>query len=135
MASEKDLVRAFMSQGPFAVVGASSDPTKYGNRVLRAYLQRGEDVYPINPRADSIEGLKAYGSLRALPVKVRGVSIITPPAITERVVEEAAQAGAEFVWMQPGAESPEAVRKAQALGLKVIANGPCYLVVAGFHED
>src|SRR5512145_2232963 len=134
MASEKDLVRAFMSQGPFAVVGASSDPTKYGNRVLRAYLQRGEDVYPINPRADSIEGLKAYGSLRALPVKVRGVSIITPPAITERVVEEAAQAGAEFVWMQPGAESPEAVRKAQALGLKVIAGGPCYLVVAGFRE-
>jgi len=135
MASEKDLVRAFMSQGPFAVVGASSDPTKYGNRVLRAYQQRGEEVYPINPRADSIEGLKAYGSLGALPVKVRGVSIITPPAITERVVEEAAQAGAEFVWMQPGAESPEAVRKAQALGLKVIANGPCYLVVAGFHDE
>jgi predicted CoA-binding protein len=124
-----------MSEGPYAVVGTSSDRSKYGNMVLRAYQQRGEEVYPINPRAENIEGLKAYGSLGALPRKARGVSIITPPAITERVVEEAAQAGAEFVWMQPGAESPEAIRKAEALGLKVIASGACYLVVAHFHED
>jgi uncharacterized protein len=135
MAAEMELVRDFMSKGPYAVVGASSDPGKYGNMVLRAYQQRGEEVYPINPRADRIEGLQAYTSLVALPTKVRGVSIITPPAITERVVEEAAQVGAEFVWMQPGAESPEAIRKARSLGLKVIANGACYLVVAHFHED
>ena len=134
MPSEMDLIRDFMSAGPYAVVGASSDRDKYGNKVLRAYLQHGQEVYPINPRAEVIEGQKAHPSLGALPVKVRGVSIITPPAITERVVEEAAAAGATFVWMQPGAESPAAIRRAEALGLKVIAGGPCYLVLAHYHE-
>ena len=134
MAAVNEVIRDFMSRGPYAVVGASSDRSKYGNLVLRAYQQQGHEVYPINPRADAIEGLKAFPSLGALPIQVRGVSIITPPAITERVVEEAAVAGAEFVWMQPGAESVEAIRKAEALGLKVIAGGPCYLVLAHFHE-
>jgi predicted CoA-binding protein len=134
VASTMELIRDFMSAGPYAVVGASTDRDKYGNKVLRAYQQHGQEVYPINPRADVIEGLKAYPNLAAVPVKVRGVSIITPPQITERVVEEAAAAGAQFVWMQPGAESPEAIRKAQALGLKVIADGSCYLVLAHYHE-
>ena len=134
MSAVNDLIRDFMSSGPYAVVGASSNREKYGNKVLRAYQQQGQDVYPINPRAEAIEGLKTYPSLGSLPVKVRGVSIITPPTVTVRVVEEAAVAGAEFVWMQPGAESREAIQRAESLGLKVIANGPCYLVLAHFHE-
>ncbi len=134
MASTRDLIREFMASGPYAVVGASSDRDKYGNKVLRAYQQQGQEVYPINPRGGVIEGLKAYPNLAAVPVRVRGISIITPPQITERVVEEAAAAGAEFVWMQPGAESPEAIRKAASLGLKVIADGSCYLVLAHYHE-
>ena len=134
MPKVNDTIRNFMARGPYAVVGASSDQSKYGNMVLRAYQQQGHEVYPVNPRADVIEGLKAYPSLAELPVKVRGVSIITPPAITERVVTEAAAAGAEFVWMQPGAESREAIQRAESLGLKVIANGPCYLVLAHYHE-
>ena len=135
MSTEHETIRDFMASGPYAVVGATSNRDKYGNLVLRAYQRLGHEVYPVNPRADEIEGLKAYPSLASLPVKVRGVSIITPPAVTERVVEEAAAAGAEFVWMQPGAESLEAIRKAEALGLKVIANGPCYLVLARFREE
>ena len=135
MDTTTDTIRDFMAKGPYAVVGASSNPDKYGNMVLRAYQQQGLEVYPINPRADAIEGLKCYPDLASVPARLRGVSIITPPKITERVVEEAAAAGAEFVWMQPGAESPEAVRKAEALGLKVIAGGPCYLVLAHFHEE
>ena len=127
-------IRDFMSSGPYAVVGASSDRDKYGNKVLRAYQQHGQEVYPINPRADEIEGLKAYPGLASLPVKVRGVSIITPPKITEQVVKDAAAAGARFVWMQPGAESDEAIRIAEDLGLEVIAGGPCYLVLAHYHE-
>ena len=134
MSTVNETIRDFMSEGPYAVVGASSNRDKYGNMVLRAYQQKGLEVYPINPRADFIEGIKAYPSLAAVPVKVRGVSNITPPKITEQAVEEAAAARAEFVWMQPGAESPEAIRKAESLGLKVIAGGPCYLVLAGYHH-
>jgi predicted CoA-binding protein len=134
MPSVSDLIRDFMSSGPYAVVGASSDRDKYGNKVLRAYQQHGQEVYPINPRAEEIEGLKAYPSLASVPVRLRAVSIITPPKITEQVVKEAAAAGVKFVWMQPGAESPGAVRIAEDLGLEVIAGGPCYLVLAHYHE-
>ncbi|MBK8725269.1 MAG: CoA-binding protein [Holophagaceae bacterium] len=134
MASLEARIEAFMAHGPWAVVGASPDRSKYGNKVLRCYQQHGMEVYPINPKAPEIEGLKAFANFAELPVKVVGISVITPPSVTERVVEEAAAAGVQRIWMQPGAESPEALRRAQELGMEVIAGGPCILVVAGYHE-
>ena len=133
-ASETERIQAFLKSGPFAVVGASTDRSKYGNKVLRCYQQHGREVYPINPRAPEVEGLKAYPSLAALPVPVPAISVITPPAATEQVVRQAHAAGVKHVWMQPGAESDEAVRAAEALGMNVIAGGPCLLVVMGYSE-
>ena len=132
--SVADRIQSFLASGPFAVVGASADRTKYGNKVLRCYQQHGKEVYPINPRAAEVEGLKAYPSLASLPVQPKAISVITPPAITERVVREAAAAGVGHVWMQPGAESEDAIRTAESLGLSVIAGGPCVLVVMGYRE-
>jgi len=126
-----DSIAEFLSGRAFAVVGASRDRSKYGNRVLRAYLDAGKTAYPVNPREEEIEGLPSYPDLASLPGDVHGVSIITPPAVTETIVEQAAQAGIERVWMQPGAESDEAVRTAQSRGLEVIAAGPCVLVELG----
>ncbi len=127
-------ITAFLEAGPFAVVGASVDRSKYGNKVLRCYQQNGREVFPINARADQVEGLKAYPSLAALPVPVKAISVITPPAITEQVVRDAAAAGVTHIWMQPGAESDAAIREAAAAGMAVIAGGPCLLVVLGYHE-
>jgi predicted CoA-binding protein len=127
-------IQAFLAAGPFAVVGASTDRSKYGNKVLRCYQQHGLEVYPINARAAEVEGLKAYASLAALPVQVRAISVITPPAITEQVVREAAAAGVTHIWMQPGAESDKAIHEAETLGISVIAGGPCVLVVLGYRE-
>jgi predicted CoA-binding protein len=132
--SEAERIRAFLQSGPFAVVGASANRAKYGNKVLRCYLQHGKQVYPVNPRGREIEGLQAYPSLAALPVQVPSISVITPPEVTERVVREAAAAGVRHVWMQPGAESDEAVEAAEAAGLSVIAGGACLLVVLGYSE-
>jgi predicted CoA-binding protein len=129
-----DRIQSFLASGPFAVVGASVDRAKYGNKVLRCYQQHGHEVYPINARATEVEGLKAYPSLAALPVKVKAISVITPPAITEQIVGEAATAGVTHIWMQPGAESEAAIRSAEAAGLTVIANGPCVLVVMGYRD-
>ena len=130
-----DRIQSFLASGPFAVVGASVDRAKYGNKVLRCYQQHGKEVYPINSRATEVEGLKAYPSLAALPVKVKAISVITPPAITEQVVREAAAAGVAHIWMQPGAESEAAIRTAESLGMSVIAGGPCLLVVMGYRES
>lgn len=128
------VIDEFLAAGPYAVVGASTDRSKYGNKVLRAYFQSGREAYPINPKADEVEGHRAYADLGALPETPRGISIITPPAVTEKVVAAAADRGVEFVWMQPGAESPDAIRIAEERGLKVIADGSCLLVVVGYRE-
>ena len=124
----------FLDGSPFAVVGASTNREKYGNKVLRVYQQNERKVYPINPRAEEIEGLKAYPDLESLPEPVHGISVITPPMITEAVVEQASKLGIKNIWMQPGAESERAVQIAEDAGLNVIGGDACILVVLGYHE-
>ena len=130
--NDSEKIDRFLAQGPFAVVGASTDRSKYGNKVLRVYRRQGS--LSIRSIPAEIEGLRCYPDLASLPEPVHGVSIITPPPVTEKVVEEAAAAGIRHVWMQPGAESPQALRRAEELGLETIAGGPCVLVVLGYHE-
>ena len=128
------LIERFLAAPRFAVVGASTNRAKYGNKVLRNYLQVGREVVPVNPRADEIEGVPTVSSLADLPTHDHAISIITPPKITLEVVREAAELGHRHLWMQPGAESPEAVELAEERGLEVIHGGPCLLVVLGFRE-
>jgi len=136
-------IDAFLNGSPHAVVGASTNREKYGNKVLRVYQQNQRPVYPINPFGGVIEGLESFKSLTELVTArratepsfaIHGVSIITPPTITERVVEECGQLGIRHLWMQPGAESAKAVARAEELGMNVIAGGPCVLVVMGYSE-
>ena len=127
-------IESFLAGSPFAVVGASTDRSKYGNKVLRCYVQNGRTAFPVNPTMTEVEGLKAYANLKALPEPVHGISIITPPRVTERVIEEAGELGINHVWMQPGAESAKAVQRAEELGMSVIAGGACVLVVLGYRE-
>jgi len=127
-------IEAFLAAGPFGVAGASTNRAKYGNKVLRCYLQRGLEAHPINPRADRIEGRACVADVEALPSEVGALSIITPPAITEQVVDQALARGLGQLWMQPGAESRPAIERAEAAGASVIHGGPCLLVVLGFRE-
>ena len=127
-------VRRFLDGGPHAVVGASRDRAKYGNKGLRAYLQNGRKAYPVNPNAEEVEGSKCFPDLAALPERVHGVSVITPPEVTESVVAEAARLGIAHLWLQPGAESEAALALAGAAGMSVIAGGPCLLVTLRYRE-
>lgn len=130
-----DPTKDFLACSAFAVVGASNDLSKYGAKVMACYLQNGRTAYPINPKETEIQGQTCYKSLKDLPEKVVAASIITPPAVTERVVDEAIDAGFRYLWMQPGSESIPAVERAEEAGLTVIHGGPCLLVVLGYHED
>ncbi|MCK6447947.1 MAG: CoA-binding protein [Planctomycetes bacterium] len=130
----QERIKDFLAGTTYAVVGASSNREKYGNKVLRCYQQHGREVFAVHPRETDIEGAPTVTELAKLPKPVHGVSIITPPAVTEKVVEEAARLGVKRIWMQPGAESPKAVARAEELGLSVIANGPCLLVSLGYRE-
>jgi len=124
----------FLAAGPYAVVGTSNRREKFGNKVLRTYLQRGLEVFAVHPSEKSIEGVPTVPDIASLPDGVRGLSIITPPAVTEKLVGEAAAKGIRRLWMQPGAESRSAIQQAESLGMSVIAGGPCLLVALGFRE-
>lgn len=128
MAQPHDPVAEFLAGTCYAVVGASRDRAKFGNRVLRAYLAHGREAIPVHPTEAVIEGQPCAASLARLPRPVHGVSIVTPPPVTLRVVEEALALGVRRLWMQPGAEHPEAVARARAAGALVLAYGPCLLV-------
>ena len=127
-------IDTFLGADTFGVVGASKKPHKYGNKVLRCYLQNRQSVIPVNPREKEIEGLSCVASVSELPDQVSSISIITPPQETEKVVDQAIAKGVKNLWMQPGAESEAAVAAAEAAGLNVIADGSCLLVVLGYHE-
>ncbi len=132
--TQDERIRAFLDGGPFAVAGASTNRDKYGNKVLRCYMQNDRVAWPVHPREAEIEGIECVPNLKSLPEAVDGVSIITPPGVTESVVEEAAEEGIQRLWMQPGAESDAAIARAEQLGMRVIHGGPCLLVALGYRE-
>jgi predicted CoA-binding protein len=134
MTRVSDPVDRFLSSAAFGVVGASARRHKYGNKVLRCYQQAGRRAIPVNPHESEIEGAACVPSVLELPDEARSLSVITPPAVTERVVQDAIRRGIEHVWMQPGAESPAAVGACLEAGINVIADGSCLLVVLGFRD-
>jgi uncharacterized protein len=127
-------IRTFLASPAFAVVGASAEPDKYGHRCYACYLQNGHKVYPVNPACSEILGNPVFKNLQALPEPVESVSIVTPPPVTEKVVDDAIAGGVKNIWMQPGAENASAVAKAEKAGLNVISGGPCLLMVMGYRN-
>ncbi len=127
MASQNSYDR-FFSSPSFGVVGASNDRSKFGNKVLRKYLSSSLKAYPINPHEKNVEGIDAFASVIDLPSETKSISIITPPAVTEKIIEEALQKGVQNIWMQPGAESLKAIEECKKAGINVIADGSCILV-------
>jgi predicted CoA-binding protein len=130
-------IAAFLAAPPFAVVGASTDRDKYGNKVLRCYLQHGLPVVGVNKKHTVVEGAPCFAALTAIPAAQRplAVSVVAPPAAAMRIVDEAVQAGVQHLWFQPGAEDPAAIAAAEAAGIAVLAGGPCLLVALGFRDE
>lgn len=110
-----------MSRPTVAVVGASANRGKYGNKAVRAFRNAGYDVYPINLHEAEIEGLKAYRSLDDLPVdRLDTVTIYVPPGAVLGVLDQVAGKHPGEVWLNPGTASREVVARAEALGLNTI---------------
>lgn len=103
-----------------AVIGASADRSKFGNKAVRAYARQGFQVFPINPKEPSIEGIPALASIRDLPQRPNLISVYLPPAVLLKVLPDIAARGCDELWLNPGADSPEVVASAEALGLNVI---------------
>jgi len=124
----EELIEKFLdSKNVFAVIGVSRDPEKYGHKVYKDLKKAGYTVYPINPKAESIDGDKCYNSLRELPERPDVVDIVVPPKITERIIKECKELGIKRVWMQPGSESEEAISFCKENDIEVI-HSVCVMV-------
>ncbi|HKB37347.1 MAG TPA: CoA-binding protein [Gemmataceae bacterium] len=119
-----------MSQPTIAVMGASSNRRKFGNKCVRAYIRQGYQVFPVNPREKTIEGLKAYPSLAEIPVAALDrVSLYLPPRVGLGVLDQIAAKSVGQVWLNPGTESPELLARARELKLPVVRG--CSIVDIG----
>jgi hypothetical protein len=112
-----------------AVIGASSDRRKFGNKALRAFRDHGDTVIPINPKEPEVEGEKSYPSVLDVPGPIDMATMYVAPAVGVRIVEELAQKGITEVWLNPGADGPEVARRAKALGLTPVV--ACSIVGIG----
>lgn len=103
-----------------AIIGASTNRAKFGNKSVRAHLAEGWRVFPINPRATEIEGVRAYASLGLLPVPVDRVSLYLPPKLGLEALPDIAKVSPAEFFVNPGAESDELIEEARRLGLDPI---------------
>jgi predicted CoA-binding protein len=123
----EELIKEFMAKKKFAVIGATDNTDKYGNRIFKNLTGRGYEVYPVNPNLKEIEGVKCYPTLTDIPVRVDGVDLVVPPPVTEAALKECKKLGLERVWLQPGSESNAAIAFCHDNKLKVVY-GTCVML-------
>jgi uncharacterized protein len=116
-----------------AIIGASADRNKFGNKAVRAFQKRGYTVDPVNPRETAIEGLPAFKSIRDVPVRPQMVSVYLPPPVLLKTLPDIAARGCDELWLNPGAESDEVLAEAARLGLNVIQ--ACSIVGVGVSPE
>ncbi len=112
-----------------AIIGASGDRHKFGNKAVRAFRRRGFEVVPINPHESTVENLPCYPTVLAVPGPIDVATLYVPPSVGERVLDELAVKGVAEVWVNPGAESAALLARAQSLGLRTVVG--CSLVRIG----
>jgi predicted CoA-binding protein len=103
-----------------AVVGASSNRRKFGNKALRAFQAEGHTVIPINPNEREVEGLKTYASVLDVPGPIDMATVYVQPHIAMQLLDEFEKKGIPEVWVNPGAESDEMMESTRNMKTKVV---------------
>ncbi len=116
---EKDVLDSYRR---IAIVGASANPDRDSNMVIKYLNEHGYDVIPVNPTTAEVIGKKCYPDLKSVPGRIEIVDIFRKSEDVGPVVEEAIKLGAKVIWMQEGIENQAAAGKAREAGLVVIMN-------------
>ena len=112
-----------------AVIGASSNREKFGNKALRAFAHKGYTVFPINPSETIVEGHPAFKSVLDVPGGIDMATIYVPASVGVQVLDDIARKGIPEVWLNPGADDRRVVEKAESLGLKTVRH--CSIIAIG----
>lgn len=126
MASLKQ-IEEFMAASPFALVGVSRNPKKFGQAAFKELKEKGLDIIPVNPNAGEILGVKTYRDVKSLPPEVKGVIIMTKKDQTAGVVREAREKGIKNIWIQQMADSREALKDLKGSDINYVT-GECILM-------
>lgn len=133
-------IEKFLESRKFAIAGVSRSEKKFGGAIFKELKAKGFDLYPINPNAENIQGIKCYKSVVDLPSEVSHLLIVTPKAETAAVAQEAVEKGVEMVWIQQKSDTPEAVEIIENAGISLICK-KCIMMFAspvkgvhGFHR-
>jgi len=133
----RQTVEKFLAQKRLAVVGVSRSGKEFSNVAFRELRQKGYQVIPVNPNADTIEGERCYHRLTDIEPKPGAALVVTSSGQTAGVVKDAAAAGIRLLWIQQGSDSTDALELAKAKGIEV-ASGDCILMfaepVGSFHR-
>ena len=134
-------IKKFLEPRKFAIAGVSRNEKKWGGAIFKELREKGFELYPINPNADEIQGVKCYRSVNELPDDVKYLHVTTKKSETEAVVKEASEKGIEIIWIQQGSQTPEAIAAAEKAGIPLIFK-KCIMMFAepvksihGFHRS
>jgi len=116
-----------------AIIGASADRNKFGNKAVRAFLQKGWTVYAVNPKEAQIEGLQVFKSVKDVPIRPKLISVYLPPAVLAKTLADIASRGCDELWLNPGTDSDEVVAEAKNLGLTTVQQ--CSIVALGLSPE
>lgn len=118
--SDAELKAILSSASTIAIVGASSNPDRPSNGIMRRLKQLGYRAIPVNPNETTVLGEKAYASLSDVPVPVDIVDVFRRPEYTPAIADEAVKVGAKTLWLQQGIWNDDAASRAEAGGLVVV---------------
>ncbi len=119
MATLNDIHR-FLEPKKLAVAGASRNQKKFGGAVFKELKEKGFDLYPVNPHADEIQGVKCYKAVDELPEDVAHLYVVTPKKETLQIVRQAINKGVKMIWIQQSSDTPDAVQIIKEAGIPLI---------------
>lgn len=122
------LIKEMLGLKKWAVLGATPNPEKTANHIVKKLISNGYEVFCVNPNYDEVEGMKCYKDIADIPEKPDAVDFVVPPGVSLKAVESLDPEEIKYLWMQPGSYDDEVVKKATEKGFKVIADGACIMV-------
>ncbi len=133
----KQNIEKFFESKKLAIAGVSRNKKKFGHIVFKDLIEKGFEVYPVNPNTDSIEGNKCYNSISVLPSGVNSLLILTPKSETDSVLRNAINKGITNIWVQQMSDTKETMKIAEEYQKEIIHKKCIYMFaepVVGVHK-
>ena len=118
--SKKESIENFLASKKIAIAGVSSNQKKFGYIIFKELREKGFDVCPINPKLDSLDGVKSYKSVSEIPPEYEKLFIVTPKEATDEIIIQAADKGIDHVWIQQMANTKDSSRIAKENNIELI---------------